>query len=78
MPIVQLPDPNKLYLCFIDTSMFCYSGMLMQASTDELNESPIKLFTDKDPLKSVKSQMQDLQLKSNVVHPVPYISGSIT
>ena len=33
------------------------------------------LFTDKDPLTSVLSQIQDLQLEFNVVHPVAYISG---
>ena len=78
MPKVQLPDPHKLYLLFTDASELCYLGMLMQVSTDELNEALIKLLTQKDPLKSVESQMQDLQLISNVVHPVAYNSGSFT
>ena len=63
---------------FMDVSKFCYSGMLTQASTDESNEALIKLLTDNDPFKSVKSQTQDLQLKSIVVNPVAYISGSFT
>ena len=74
-PIVQLPDPNKPYLLFTDASKFCYSGMLIKASTDESNKALIKLLTDKDPLKSVPLKTQDLQLNS-VVHPVAYISGS--
>ena len=78
MPIDQLPDPSKLYLLFTDARKFCYSGLLIHASTDESNEALIKLFIDKDPLKSVESQMKDLQLKSNVVHPMAYISGSFT
>ena len=78
MPIVQLPDPNKLYLLFTDVSKFCCSDVLTQASTNESNEALINLLTDKDPLKSVKSKTQDLQLKSNIVHPVAYISGSFT
>ena len=52
--------------------------MLTHASTDESNKAFIKLLIDKDPLKSVKSQMSDLQLKSSIVHPVAYISGSFT
>ena len=78
MPIVQLPDPNKLYLLFMDASKFCYSGMLTQASTDESDEVLIKLLTNKDPLKSVKSQTQDPQTAIQHVHPVAYISGSFT
>ena len=77
-PIVQLPDPNNPYLLFIDETKFCYSGVLPQASTDESNKAPIKLQTDKDPLKSVHSQIQDLQLKSNVIHSVAYTLGSFT
>ena len=50
--------------------------MLTQASTEKLNEALIKLLTDKDPLKSVESQTWDIQLKSNIVHPMAYISGS--
>ena len=76
MPIVQLLDPNKLYLLFTDASKFYYSGMLTQASINESNEAFMKLLTDKDPLKNVKSQTQDLQLNSKVVHPIAYISGS--
>ena len=62
----------------MDTIKFCYLGMLTQAFTNESNEALIKLLTDKDPLKSVESQMQDLQLNSNLVHHVPHISGSFT
>ena len=62
----------------MDASKFCYSGVLTQASTDESNKALIKLLTDKDPLTSVQSETQDLQLKSNVVHPVAYISDSFT
>ena len=50
----------------------------MQASTDESNKALIKWLTDKDPLKSVKIQMQVLHIKYSVVHPVAYISGSFT
>ena len=52
--------------------------MLTQAFTNESNEALIKSLTDKDPLKSVQSQTQDLKLKSNIVHLVAYISGSFT
>ena len=77
MPIAQLPDPNNPYLLFTDEcKFFFYSGMLTQASTYESNETLIKLLTDKDPLQGVKSQNQDLQLKSNVIDPVAYISAS--
>ena len=34
-PIVLLSDPNKPYLLFTDMSKFCYSGVLMQASTED-------------------------------------------
>ena len=44
--------------------------MLTQASTDKSNEALIKLLTDKDQLKGVKSQMQGLHPQSNIVHPV--------
>ena len=77
-PIVLLPDPNKPYLLLPDTNMFCYSGMLTQASTDESNEALMQLLIDKDSLTNVQSQTEDLHLKSNVVHPVAYISGSFT
>ena len=50
----------------------------MQASTDKSYEALIKLLTGKDPLKSVQSQIQDLRLNSNVIHPVAYILGSFT
>ena len=48
----------------MDASKFCYSGVLTQASTDTSNEALIKLLTDKEWLKSGKSQMQNPQLKS--------------
>ena len=76
-PIVQLPDSNRPYLLFTDASKFCYSSVLTDASTDELNKALIKLLTDKDPLKSVHSQTQAIQL-SSLVHPVAFISGSFT
>ena len=76
MPIVQLPDPNKPYLLFTDVSKFCYSSVLTQASTDGSNKALIKLFAEKDPCKSVESQTHDLQLNSNIVPPVAYVSGS--
>ena len=76
--IVQLPDPNKPYLLFTDVSMVCYSGMLTQASTSKSNKALIKLLTDSNPLEIVHSQTQDLQLNSNIVHPVAYISDSFT
>ena len=76
MPIAQLPDPNKPNLLFIDVSKFCYSGVLTQDSTAESNEFLIKLLTDKEPLKSAESQIQDLQLEFNIIHLVVYISGS--
>ena len=60
----------------MDASKFCYSAMITQASTNKSNEAFIKLLTDKEPLKSVQSQMQALQLNPNVVHPVAYISDS--
>ena len=78
MPIIQLPDPNKPYLLFMDESKHCYSGILTQASTDESNAVLIQLPIDNDPLTSVESQTQDLRLNSNLVHPVAYISGSFT
>ena len=77
-PIVQLPDPNKPYLLFTDESKICYSGLLTQVSINESNKALIELLTDKDLLKSVQSQTQVLQLKSNIVHTVAYISGSFT
>ena len=60
----------------MDMGKFCYSGMLTQASNKELNEALIKMLTHKDPLESIESQTWDLQLNSNVVYPVTYISGS--
>ena len=45
---------------------------------DKWNEALIQLFTDKDPLTSVESQTQDLNLNSSLVHPAAYISGSFT
>ena len=67
MFIVQSPDPNKLCLLFTDTGKFCYSDVLNPASTNESNKVLIKLLTDKDPLKSVISQTEDLPLKSVMV-----------
>ena len=72
--IAQLPDPSKPYLLFMDAIKFCYSGMLTQTFNNESNKAPKKLLTDK----SAQSQTQDLQLNSNVVHPVAYISDSFT
>ena len=77
-PIIQLPNPNKPYLLFMDASKFCYSGVLTQASTADSNEAPLKMLTSKAPLESVESQTQDLQLASNVIHPVAYISGNFS
>ena len=77
-PIVQLPEPNKLYLLFTDVSKFCYSGMLTQASTEDSNKALLRILTSEEPLDSVEFQTQDLQLESNVVHPVAYISGSFS
>ena len=76
-PIEQLPDPYKPHFLFMDASKFCYSGVLTQASTNESNKASIMLLTDSNPLNSVHSQTQDLQLDS-VVHPAAYISGSFT
>ena len=77
-PITQLPDPNKPYLLFKDTSKFCYSGILTQASTKDSNEALMRILTSKDPIKNVESQMQDLQLDSSIIHPVAYISDSFS
>ena len=38
-PKVQLPDPDKPYLLFMDASKFCYSGVLTQASITDSNEA---------------------------------------
>ena len=76
-PIVQLPNPNRPYLLFMDTSKFHCSGMFTQASTDKSNKALLKLLNEKDPLKSVHSQTQELHLNF-IVHPVTYISGSFT
>ena len=62
----------------MDASKFCYSGVLIQVSTADSNEAPMKILTSKTPLTSIESQTQDLQLASNVVHPVVYISGSFS
>ena len=76
--ILQLPNPNKPNLLFTDESKFCCSGVLTQASTEDLNEALLRKLTSEDILKSVESQTQDLQLKSNIIHPVAYISGSFS
>ena len=47
IPIVQLPDPNKPYLLFTDTSKFCYLAMLTQASTKESNEALMRILISK-------------------------------
>ena len=75
--MVQLPDPNKPYVLFTEANKFCYLGVLTEASTNKSNKALIKLPTDSDPLYSVHSETQDLQMDS-VVHPVAYISGSFT
>ena len=77
-PIIQLPDPNKPDLLFMDTSKICYSGVLTQASTADSNEALMKVLTSYIQLTSVESQTQDLLLPSNVIHPVMYISGSFS
>ena len=76
--IVQLPDPNKPYLLFMDGSKYCYSGVLTQASMDESNDTLVQLLTDNDPLTSVESQTQDIKLNANLFHPITYISSSST
>ena len=50
-PIVQLPDPNKLHLLFTDASKFCYSVILTQACTEDLNKALIKYSLERTPLK---------------------------
>ena len=42
------------------------------------SEALVRILTSEDPLKSVESQTQDLQLDTNVIHPVAYISGSFS
>ena len=76
--IVQLPNPNKPYLLFTDVSKFCYSGMLTQASAEDSTKVLLRICTSEDTLKSVESQTLKLQLESNVIHPVAYISGSFS
>ena len=77
-PIVQLPDPSKPYLLFKDEGKFCYSGVLTQASTEDSNEALLRILTSEDPLRHVEFQTLDLQLESNAIHPVAYISGSFS
>ena len=62
----------------MDASKFFNSIMLTHASIDKSNEALIKVFTDKDLLKSVQPQTQDFQLNSNAVHPLVYIPDSYT
>ena len=47
-PIVQLPNPNKPYLLFMDASKFYYSGVLTQASTAHSNEALMKILISED------------------------------
>ena len=75
-PIGQLPDQNKPYLLFTDASKFCYSGVVTQTSTAESIEYLLKILTCEAPISSVELQTQDLQIGSNVIHPVAYISDS--
>ena len=75
---MQLPDPNKPYLLFTDTSKFCYSGVFTQTSTEDSNEALFRILTSEDPLKTMESQTQDLQLESKLVHPVAFISVSFS
>ena len=75
---LQLPDPNKLYLLFMDTSKYCYSGMLTEASTEDSNKALTKMLTDKDPSEGSNPQTQNLQLESNDVHSLAYISGNFS
>ena len=76
--IVQLPDPNKPYLLFMDAGKYCNSGIPTQASMDKSNEALAQLLTDSDILTSVESQTQDLKCDTNLVDPIAYISGSFT
>ena len=76
--VVQLPNPIKPYLLFMDVSKFHSSGVFTRTSIEDLNEALLKILTSEDPLKSVGSQTQDLHLESNVIHPVAYISGSFS
>ena len=76
--IVQLPDPSKPYLLFMDTSKYCYSGILTQVSVDESNEALVQLLSGDELLTSIESQTQDLKCGANLVHSVAYISGSFT
>ena len=49
--------------------------MLTQTSTEDSNEALLRMLTSEGPLKSVESQTWDLQLESNIIHPVALISG---
>ena len=77
-PTVQLLDPSKPYLLFMNVSTYCNSGVLTETSTEESNEALVHLLTGNDPLTSVDSQTQDLKLNANLIHPIVYISGSFT
>ena len=55
----------------------CYSGVFIQASTEDSNEALLKILTSEASLKSVESQIQDLQLVFSAIHPVAYISGML-
>ena len=62
----------------MDASKFHYLGVFTKASTKKSNEALIRMLTSKTPLMSIESQTQDLQLLSNVIHPVAYILGSFS
>ena len=62
----------------MDASTFCYSGVLTQAFTVDSNEALMKIFTSETPLTNIGSQTQNLQLSCSIVHPVAYISGSLS
>ena len=42
------------------------------------NKAPLRILTSKDPLKSVESEIQTLQLEFYIVHSVAYILGSFS
>ena len=44
-------------------------------SIKDSNKALVRIHPGKDPSESVDSQTLDLQIDSNIVHPVAYISG---
>ena len=58
--IVQLPDPSKPYLLFMDASKFCYLGVLTQASTKESNEALMRISHQQDSTNKCYITTQDL------------------